>query len=495
MKHRTALLFAALLISASPAALAVPATQQEAERLTKLLTPFLGEAADILSLTANGDHYDVKLDLTTLQKKEDPKAQVIVPPLLMRLQDQGGGKWQAALALPYEFSGKETKDGKTTEGAVRIGGFTLSGTFDQAFGTFAAASGTVSDVSFSIKETGESSKLNNFSFSMKGLSLDLNSGLTQPVAALADARFHVAFNGISGDADLPPDEKMPEGLKFSFNLDSASRTLDLKGMRTGALTRLITLAKKMEGKKEDDASRIEVARLLKDSLPLFDTASFSSTLYGLKVVTPFGDAGLSSVISDLSVNGIEARGRAQMIVALSGLTLPSGLPPEILPKLAIDLMPQSMSIDLAVTDYDLAAPAAMLLDHLEKPGAEPSPEMEKLLLAALLPKGEAAITLSPGSYRSPALTVGYEGSMVAGPEKLPFGQALISAKGLDQVIELIKAAPKELELENGIYGILAAKGFGKVAQDGTVTWKIETTREGAVSVNGVKMPGTGGSAN
>jgi hypothetical protein len=491
MKPRL-LFFLAALASTSPMAMAAPATQQEAERLTKLFLPFMGEAADILSITANGDHYDVKLDLPALDKRQERPSPIAVPPLLMRLDDQGAGKWQVALAAPFEFSGKETKDGKETEGAVRVGGFTLSGTFDQSFGTFAAANGNVSDLSFSIKETGQSSKLNNFSFAMKNMALDMNSGLTQPIAELADARFHMALTGMSGDADLPPDEKMPQGLKFSFVMDSASRTLDLKGMRTGALVRLIALVKKMEGKKEDDASRIETARLLRDSLPLFDTASLSSTLYGLKVATPFGDAGLASLVSDFTVNGVVPQGRAQMIAALSGLTLPVGLPQEILPKLAVELMPQAMSIDVSVTDYDFAAPMAMLLDHLEKSGDEPPPEMEKLALAALLPKGEVTIILAPGSYRSPALTVGYEGSMVAGPEKMPFGQAVISAKGLDQVIELIKAAPKEMELENGIYGILAAKGFGKQEADGAITWKIETTREGEVSVNGVKMPGTGG---
>jgi hypothetical protein len=492
MKLRAIFALTSLMLSASPLALAAPATPQEAERLTALFKPFMGEAAGILSVTANGDHYDVKLDLMTLQKRTEPDSTLQLPPLLLKLEDQGAGKWQAALAAPFEFSGKETKDGKETEGAVRIGGFTVNGTFDQTLGTFAAARGNVSDVSFSVQEKGAASKLHNFSFKMKDMALDLNSGLTQPLAAQSDARFHIALTGISGDADLPPDEKMPQGLKFSFALDSASRTLDLKGMRTGALTKLIALVKKMQGKKEDDASRIETAQILRESLPLFDTVSFGSTLYGLSVKTPFGDAGLSSVISDLSVNGIVPQGRAQLIAALSGLTLPVGLPQEMLPKLAVELMPQAMSIDLSVSDYDLAAPAAMLLDQLEKSGDEPSPEMEQLLLAALLPKGEATLRLAPGSYRSPALTVGYEGSMAAGPVKMPFGQAVISAKGLDQVIELIKAAPKELELENGIYGILAAKGFGKVAEDGTVTWKIETTREGEVSVNGVKMPGTGG---
>ncbi len=493
MKLR-ALFLTAALTSVSPIAIAAPATQQEAERLTALFKPFMGEAADLLSITANGGHYDVKLDLTALQKRTEPKSPIVVPPLLMKLEDQGGGKWQAALAQPFEFSGKETKDGKQTEGAARIGGISLSGTFDQSLGTFAAMTGSISDVSFSIKETGTGSKLNNFSFALKDVALDLNSGLTQPLADVADARFHMKLIGISGDADLPPDGKMPDGIKFSFALDSASRTLDLKGMRTGALTKFIALVKKMEGKPETDASRVEAAQILKQSVPLFDTASFNSTMYGLSVVTPFGKAGLESMVSDLSVNGIVAQGRAQLIAAISGLTLPDGIPQELLPKLAIELMPKSMAIDISVSDYDFAAPMAMLLDHMEKSGDEPPPEMEKQALAALLPKGEVTITLAPGLYVSPALTVGYEGSMVAGPEKMPYGQSVISAKGLDQVIELIKAAPKELELENGIYGILAAKGFGKVAEDGTVTWKIETTREGEVKVNGVKMPGTGPSA-
>ena len=486
------LFFLAAFLHASTAALAAPATQQEADRLTALFKAMMGEDAGILSLTANGEHYDVKLDLAALQKKTDPASLIAVPPLLLKLEDQGAGKWQAALAVPFEFSGKESKDGKETEGAVRIGAFSLNGTFDQTLGTFAAAKGNLSDVSFSIKETGAASKPVNFSFLMKDMALDMNSGLTQPLAPLADARFHFALSGMSGNADLPPDEKMPDGLKFSFTLDSTSRTFELKGMRTGALVKLIDMAKTMQGKENEDAARVAAARLLRENLPLFSTAAFNSTLYGLKVVTPFGNAGLASLISDLSVNGIEPQGRAQMIAALSGLTLPSGIPQEIVPKLAVELMPQALSIDISVTDYDLAAPAAMLLDHLEKTKDEPSPEMEKLLLAALLPNGEVTITLAPGSYRSPALTVGYEGSMVAGPEKMPFGQSTISAKGLDQVIELIKAAPKELELENGIYGILAAKGFGNVSEDGTVTWKIETTREGAVMVNGVQMPGTGG---
>ena len=188
MKLRPLFFFAALL-HVSPAALAAPATQQEADRLSALFKAMMGEDAGILSLTANGEHYDVKLDLAALQKKTDPASLIAVPPLLLKLEDQGAGKWQAALAVPFEFSGKESKDGKETEGAVRIGAFSANGTFDQTLGTFAAAKGNVSDVSFSIKETGAASKPVNFSFLMKDMALDMNSGLTQPLARAGGRAF------------------------------------------------------------------------------------------------------------------------------------------------------------------------------------------------------------------------------------------------------------------------------------------------------------------
>ena len=81
MKLRAIFVLTSLMLSASPLALAAPATPQEAERLMALFKPFIGEAADILSVTANGDHYDVKLDLLTLQKRTEPSSPLQLPPL------------------------------------------------------------------------------------------------------------------------------------------------------------------------------------------------------------------------------------------------------------------------------------------------------------------------------------------------------------------------------------------------------------------------------
>jgi hypothetical protein len=494
MKLRAIFILTSLMVSASPLAMAAPATPEEADRLSALFKSILGTDADKLSVKPNGDYYDVTFDLPKKIKESDVDAEVNQTPLVIKLQDLGGGKWTAAQPAPFGFDSKQVKDGKTALAAGKIGAFTVSGTFDQTLGTFSEAKAQISDVSFSVTETGGKPDLNGFNFLAKSIEIDLNSGLSAPLAELANARFYIGLNDISGDIDIPPDGKNPMGVKGSFALAHTDRTLELKGTRPKALMKFIDWGKAHPDEKSQEAGRADLARILKESLPVFDSASFSSTLKGLTIDTPFGKAGLENVTADLTMNGVVAHGMARQVVTISGLTLPDGLPQEILPKFALELMPKSMSMDLKVTDYDLAAPAGMLLDHLEESGDEPSPEMEKLLLEALLPKGEATITLAPGSYVSPALTVKYEGGMVAGPEKMPFGTAIVSANGLDKVIELIKTAPKELELENGIYGILAAKGFGKQEADGAVTWKIETTREGAVSVNGVKMPGTG-SAN
>ena len=72
MKTRLGFLLAACFMSASPLALAAPATPQEAERLQTLFKGFMGEGADALTVKANGDFYDVTLDFAAEIKNYGP---------------------------------------------------------------------------------------------------------------------------------------------------------------------------------------------------------------------------------------------------------------------------------------------------------------------------------------------------------------------------------------------------------------------------------------
>jgi hypothetical protein len=75
--------------------------------------------------------------------------------------------------------------------------------------------------------------------------------------------------------------------------------------------------------------------------------------------------------------------------------------------------------------------------------------------------------------------------MSAGPAALPSGKAMISARGLDEVMKAIQAAPPEAGVQSGVAMIVAAKGMAKASADGSLTWEIESTAEGKVLINGI----------
>ncbi|OZA02444.1 MAG: hypothetical protein B7Y02_16940, partial [Rhodobacterales bacterium 17-64-5] len=64
-KHALALI---PLLLASPA-LASPATQDGADHLTRVFQTYFGTTADVISVAANGDLYDLTIDVTPLIAK------------------------------------------------------------------------------------------------------------------------------------------------------------------------------------------------------------------------------------------------------------------------------------------------------------------------------------------------------------------------------------------------------------------------------------------
>ena len=116
MKTRLTFLLAACLVSASPIAMAADASPQEAARLETLFKSFMGDGAEALSVKANGEFYEVTIDIEG-QIKKDAKPGVVakMTPLVIKLQDQGNGKWTAAQGAPFSFESSETKDGKETK--------------------------------------------------------------------------------------------------------------------------------------------------------------------------------------------------------------------------------------------------------------------------------------------------------------------------------------------------------------------------------------------
>ncbi|MEQ1524811.1 MAG: hypothetical protein ABL936_26435, partial [Aestuariivirga sp.] len=136
---------------------------------------------------------------------------------------------------------------------------------------------------------------------------------------------------------------------------------------------------------------------------------------------------------------------------------------------------KAFALDFTVSDFNLADPARMLLDMIDPNGAKPTtPEENVKLLTALLPKGAAEISMGPGNITAKLYDVDFEGRMTAGPVGVPLGTATIRAKGLEDVMKTLQAAPPQM-IGNAIPAIIAAKGMAKTESDGSLSWKIENT--------------------
>jgi hypothetical protein len=68
----------------------------------------------------------------------------------------------------------------------------------------------------------------------------------------------------------------------------------------------------------------------------------------------------------------------------------------------------------------------------------------------------------------------------------------VKLKGLDETMTALQAAPPDVQQMSA--GLLLVKGLGKAEADGSLSWKIESTPAGAITVNGAdvsKMLGGG----
>jgi hypothetical protein len=484
MKSVSRLAIVALLASASSPALAGSATPEEAQRLAALIESYLGKTPGVAAVTVNGEGYDLVIDPSPFFRNMQAQGNsASMSPLRYNLKDQGGGKWLVTQDQSIEMSFAVPP---VLQFKASASGYRSTGIFDEALGAFESGHTTVADVSFvedvDVPDQGKThvdAKISNL--------------VADSAAALApsggiDGSLRVTAGALTENLDMPGTAGAMPPTHLVLSHEQMDETVEYKGLKWQELWPLVSWIRDHPSDSAMKAGHAEFAALLRKALPVFGSIKLDASMTYLKVGTALGDFGIKSARVGFVMNGAVSDGLFGESIAVEGLTMPPG----IVPPFANDLVASSASIGFKITDFDLAAPAKILLDYLEKTSDDPSPETQAQLQAALMPKGEVRIALEPGSFVSKALTVDYQGSMAAGLGTKPSGEALVKAKGLDALIRMLQAAPAEMGLEQGIYGVLAAKGFGKAGADGGITWKVEMTREGAVSVNGVPMPGTGG---
>jgi hypothetical protein len=233
------------------------------------------------------------------------------------------------------------------------------------------------------------------------------------------------------------------------------------------------------------ADQAGLKALLVAAMPFFGNMQSTGTVDMLSVDTPMGAMGIEKLGFAVDVNGAVADGKFREGLSISGLTLPAGL----VPDWAAPLVPQTLSLDVQVTDFDPAAAITAALSALDLPaGTATGPEFDAKLQAALLPKGTVTITLNPGSLTGADYELTYEGGMVVGPEtELPTGKATVTLTGADALTAALNAAPDDMKAQ-AMMGFGMAQGMAKAEGDKLI-WEIDAATPGALSVNGMALLG------
>ena len=478
--NRTALLAVLPLLLSGTAAFSA-ATEDGAARLVEVFQTYLGATEGVVSVEVDGDDYILTLDAAPLAAMAaEAGGSASLTPLVMTVTDNGDGTWgvvqdqsfSLAVAIPGEMELKED-----------IGSLTSEGVFDEALMTFSSAKGEMSDIKVvqkisqpGMEDVAVEATIASGTFEMTGV-----AGATGGV----DGTFDVTMTGFNETFLTAAQEGMP-AMPITVTADSIGQIGKMEGLRPDAFYRTLAwfVAHPTTGAKEADKAAFKA--ILQEGMPFFGKVAADMTLTNVVATTPMGEFGIEEAKVTVEANGLVADGKFREAFALTGLTLPTG----VIPEWAVPILPQKISIDFQVTDFDAAAAATVALGLFDLPaGAEPDAAFQSNLLAALMPNKTVTIGLNPGGVSGDGYELTYEGTMVAGPEMpMPTGKALITLTGIDKLQAALDAAPDDIKGQ-AMMGVGMAQGMAKTDENGALVWEIDASTPGSLSVNGTQMMG------
>ena len=479
MKKSHALAIVPMILAG--AACAEPATQEGADHLVSVFQTYLGPTEGVVSVTPDGETYSVMLDLAPFfAMAKDSGMTGSVTPLELTLTDNGDGTWDVA-------QDQELQIAMAAPGAMDmtqdIGSFIMDGVFDETLMTFSSAEGQMQDIKVTqvMQAPGQPDSTMEAAFA----SATFKSTGVANAAGGADVVTSVALNGMTETLTTPPTDGAP-GMPITVKVDTITEDLTGTGFKMDGVLQVVAWVVAHPDQAAIEADKAGLKTVLTAALPFFTTLSGTGVASKIAVTTPMGDVALDEVAFAVEANGAVADGKFREAFTLSGLTLPAG----IVPDWAAPILPQKMSVDVQVTDFDAAAAVTTAMGLLDLPaGATPPPEFDAQLQAALMPKGTVTIGLNPGEVTGTGYALTYEGSMVAGAAgAMPTGTAKITLTGIDVLNAAIAAAPDDVKGQ-AMMGVGMAQGMAKPGDNGALVWEIDAMTPGVVSVNGTPVFG------
>jgi len=309
--------------------------------------------------------------------------------------------------------------------------------------------------------------------------------ITGTVAKAGGVDMHIVgqSSGIEQSGTMPPMDGQGVPLPVNVTSPGYSSEISVQGLRMAPMAGLLAWFVAHPAPEAITAAQRGLRVALGDAVPLFDQATLEVIGQEMTASTPLGEFGVSGFGIKVVLNGIVADGRLQETLRLSGLRIPDG----VLPDWARPLVPTDAAFSVAVSGFDLAAPATLMIGAFDLTTEDIiDPAMGEFINEAFLPGSSVDLALSEGRISNAAYDLRFEGKMTAGPEAMPLGTAQIDVAGVDAVLAALGAAPGEVA-SAAVPALLLLKGLGKAEADGSMSWTIDAEVPGEVWVNGLDV--------
>lgn len=453
------------------------ATPQGAARLTETLQTYLGRGPGVVTVIAEGATYAVRLDATPLLSPIfEGVGSVRVTPLLADLTERGDGTWDVAMDQAFEL---EIDVPGQSLLQVSVADVRVTGLFDEDLRTMSRLVADMSGLSTrqfaALPEAGETS-----SFQTEATA-HFEADSIAGAGGGVDSALLFAMTGIS-QLQTRPITPGAAPVEVDVSMARYQAASMVRGLRTGEVLALLAWLVAHPSSAAIITGQDELRGVLTAALPLVDRMTWSAEGDDILIESqPFAFR-LRRIVTEGEVSGIVAEGRFRWAAALEGLALPPGR----VPDWATELVPQDLTLDVAVDGFDLAAPAAILIAGFDLTAPEPLTEsILGPLTAAFLPEGTVQVALAPGRTASPLFELGYRSDMRLGPAAMPEGEATDTLRGYDAILAALDAAPAE-EVAEARQGLGMAWGLAERGDD-LLSWTFTLTADGRILLNGMDM--------
>jgi hypothetical protein len=484
---RRVLPFLALLAVSTPAP-AQTVDEAGANRIAENLSRYIGSTAfgkGVLDVSVDGDAYRLAIDFDAIAAMVPGTAELSLDldTFVLRLKPQADGTFAVSGDLSPDgsigFRVPETEQSPSMRSQFEwsLEESELTGIFDPELATFSSAAGSFRGLTAVSRDDNQQADIT------------VGSGTFEMTAATS------AGEGIDYDstqtmidfAETVTVPAAPDGPSVPITVTSPKITAESSatGLQLKPILEILAFGVAHADKDEIAADQPELKRLILAALPLWGTISGGYDVSDLDVDTPVGQFRFSNVEFAVAIDGISESGSLDYDLEFAGITIPPGLAPEW----SAPLLPTEVSLNFGVRNLNSEGPVRQFVEALDLDREPPIPEaVEQEVIAEFL-ANPPIFVMDRSVIRNADIEITMSAEMPYPLDK-PSMSATVEVAGFEKAASALQAAAAvDPTAQEALPFVLAARGLGKMLEDGRLQWIVGLRSDGALLVNGAMLKG------